>query len=166
MPFLSIGYAGRADNDDRFDHVKGLYDDARQRGLKPALEGRVRDDQAGYVVEPCIIDNPPEDSRVVAEEAFGPIVPLLKWSDEDDVVAKANGLKTGLGASVWAKDLGNAEKIARQLSAGNVWVNAHLQSDPIVPFGGHKESGLGAEGGVLGFKQHMNHRSLWVFKKR
>lgn len=143
-----------------------MYDDVRQHGWKPVLEGQVRDNQAGYIIEPCIIDNPPEDSRVVTEEAFGPIVPLLKWSDEDDVVARANALKTGLGASIWSKDLGRAERLGRQLSAGNVWVNSHLESDPNVPFGGHKESGFGVENGVLGFKQHMNHQSLWVFKKR
>nr|GFD58230.1 aldehyde dehydrogenase family 2 member B7, mitochondrial-like [Tanacetum cinerariifolium] len=73
---------------------------------------------------PAIIDNPPEDSRIVQEEPFGPIVPLLKWSDEEDVIDRANALKSGLGASVWAKDVNRAEHMARQLSAGSVWVNS------------------------------------------
>lgn len=111
------------------------------------------------------MDSPPEDSRVVAEEAFGPIVPLLRWSDEDDVVARANGLRAGLGASVWSSDLGRAERIGRRLEAGSVWVNAHFQSEAHIPVSGFKESGIGIENGLQGFKSYMNHRTLWVPKK-
>lgn len=132
---------------------------------KVAVGGNVREDSKGYFVEPCIIDNPPEDSRIVVEEPFGPIVPILKWSSEDDVIERANALKTGLGASVWSKDLERAERMARQLDAGSVWVNSHFDVAPHVPFGGCKESGIGREWGLEGFKQFTNVRSLWVWKK-
>jgi len=86
-----------------------MYSKASKQGWKVALEGKVRESSKGYFIEPSIIDNPPEDSRIVVEEPFGPIVPLLKWSDENDVVERADGLKTGLGASVWSKDVVRGE---------------------------------------------------------
>lgn len=141
-----------------------MYEDVQRCGWKIALEGKVHHDKAGYYVEPTIIDNPPDDSRIVVEEPFGPIVPLLKWSDEEDAIARANASNTGLGASVWSKDLAKAESIARRLSAGSVWVNSHFDVAPNVPFGGHKESGIGTEMGVDGLKRFMNPRSLWVHK--
>lgn len=92
-------------------------------------------------------------------------MPLLKWSAEDEVIDRANALKTGLGASVWSKDLKRAEKMARQLEAGSVWVNSIFDTSPKVPFGGHKESGYGMESGMVGFRNYTNTRSLWVWKK-
>ena len=149
----------------RFELVKDMYSEIEKCGWKVALEGKVRTTSQGYFIEPAIIDNPPEDSRIVVEEPFGPIVPIMKWSDEDDVIHRANALRTGLGASVWTKDLKRGEKIARQLSAGSVWVNSHFDVAPNVPFGGHKESGIGMEWGIEGFKHYTNTRSLWVWKK-
>ena len=156
---------GPVQNSTQFKLVKDLYSDIEKCGWKVALEGKVRHDSNGYFIEPAIIDNPPEDSRIVVEEPFGPIVPLLKWSEDEDVITRANALRTGLGASVWSRDLGRAEKMARQLSAGSVWVNSHFDTAANVPFGGHKESGIGMEWGIEGFKQFTNTRSLWVWKK-
>jgi acyl-CoA reductase-like NAD-dependent aldehyde dehydrogenase len=156
---------GPVQNKMQFELVKDMYSQAEKQGWKTALDGKIRETSKGYFVEPAIIDNPPEDSRIVVEEPFGPIVPLLKWSDDDDVIERANALKTGLGASVWARDLTRAEKMARQLSAGSVWVNSHFDVAPNVPFGGHKQSGIGMEWGIEGFKHYTNTRSLWVWKK-
>lgn len=142
-----------------------MYSEIGKQSWKIAVGGGIRESAKGYFIEPCIIDNPPEDSRIVAEEPFGPIVPLLKWSSEDDVLERANALPHGLGASVWSKDLDRAERMARQLSAGSVWVNSHFDVAPDVPFGGHKESGIGVEFGLEGFKHYTNVRSLWVWKK-
>lgn len=151
-------------NESRFELVKDMYSHVKKEGWKVALDGKIRESSKGFFAEPTIIDNPPEDSRIVVEEPFAPIVPLLKWSDEDDVLDRANGLETGLGASVWSKDLKRAERMARQLSAGSVWVNSHFDTAPNVPFGGHKESGVGMEWGVEGLKNYTNSRSLWVWK--
>ncbi|KAF3805683.1 putative aldehyde dehydrogenase FUS7 [Colletotrichum gloeosporioides] len=152
---------GPLQNSMQYELVKNMYADIEKCGWKTALEGSVRETSKGYFIEPAIIDNPPEDSRIVKEEPFGPIVPLLKWSSEEDVIDRANGLETGLGASVWSKDLKRAERMARCLSAGSVWVNSHFDVAPNVPFGGHKESGIGMEWGIEGFKQYTNTRSLW-----
>jgi acyl-CoA reductase-like NAD-dependent aldehyde dehydrogenase len=144
--------------------VKNMYAEIDKSGWKVALGGAVREGHGGYFIEPAIIDNPPEDSRIVVEEPFGPIVPLLKWSDESDVIDRANALETGLGASVWSKELGRAERIARQLDAGSVWVNSHFDVAPNVPFGGFKQSGIGREWGVEGLKLYTNSKSLWIWK--
>lgn len=141
-----------------------MYSQIDKQGWKVALDGKIRESSKGFFAEPAIIDNPPDDSRIVVEEPFAPIVPLLKWSDEADVLERANGLETGLGASVWSKDLARAERMARQLSAGSVWVNSHFDVAPNVPFGGHKESGIGMEWGTEGLKNYTNSRSLWVWK--
>lgn len=93
-------------------------------------------------------------------------MPLLKWSSEDEVVAQANGLRTGLSASVWSSDLDRAERLARRIEAGTVWINTHFQSEPHIPSSGFKESGIGIEGGLEGFKSYMNHRTVWVPKKK
>ncbi|KAH8674260.1 aldehyde dehydrogenase-like protein [Xylariales sp. PMI_506] len=156
---------GPLQNRNQFESVKEIYSQIEKSGWKAALRGKALDDRKGYYIEPAIIDNPPEDSVIVTEEPFGPIVPLLKWSDDDDVIERANALRTGLGASVWSKNLIRAEKMARQLSAGSVWVNSHFDVAPNVPFGGHKESGIGREWGIEGLKQFTNSTSLWVWKK-
>ncbi|KAF3017753.1 hypothetical protein E8E14_006584 [Neopestalotiopsis sp. 37M] len=155
---------GPIQNSMQFDVAKDIYSEIGKQGWKPALEGKIRDSSKGFFAEPVIIDNPPDDSRIVVEEPFAPIVPLLKWSDEDDVLERANSLQTGLGASVWSKDVARAERMARQLSAGSVWVNSHFDTSARVPFGGHKHSGIGMEWGIEGLKNYTNSRSLWVWK--
>lgn len=89
----------------------------------------------------------------------------MKWDDEEDVIARANDTKMGLGASVWSSDLTEAERIAKRLEAGSVWVNAHIDVSPMVPFGGHKESGIGSEWGASGLKHFCNSQSLFLKKK-
>lgn len=145
--------------------MKDLYSEITKSSWKVAFGGEIDESSKGYFITPAIIDNPPEDSRIVVEEPFGPIIPILKWSDEADVLQRANSLETGLGASVWTKDLVRGERIARELSAGSVWVNSHFDTAPNVPFGGHKMSGIGSEWGVTGFRSYCNSRSLWVWKK-
>ncbi|KAI1335836.1 aldehyde dehydrogenase-like protein [Xylariaceae sp. FL0016] len=152
-------------NSTQFELVKDMYAQVDRCGWKVALRGDAVSSAKGYLISPSIIDNPPEDSSIVVEEPFGPIVPLLKWTDEEDVIRRANAMKTGLGASVWSKDLGRAEAVARRLRAGSVWVNSHFDVAPNVPFGGHKESGIGREFGIEGLKHYTEPRSLWVWKK-
>jgi len=107
--------------------------------------GGISEEQRGYFINPTIVDKPAEGSRIVTEEPFGPIVPLLPWSNEDNVIMCANDTESGLGASVWSDDMDEANRIARQLDAGSFWVNTHIESGPNAPFGGPKESGLGYE---------------------
>lgn len=94
----------------------------------------------------------------------GPIVPLLSWSSEDDVVARANDTSMGLGASIWCNDVEKAARVGREIQAGSVWINTHFEISPLVPFGGHKESGIGTEWGANGLKGFCNVQSLFVNK--
>ncbi|KAI3584033.1 Aldehyde/histidinol dehydrogenase [Fusarium oxysporum f. sp. albedinis] len=119
------------------------------RDAMVATGGKI-DPSPGYFITPTVIDRPPEDSRIVVEEPFGPIVPLLSWKDEEDVIARANNSPMGLGASIWCNDLKKAEKAAREMQAGSVWINTHFDLSPMAPFGGHKESGLGVEWDSIG----------------
>jgi len=174
-------FLGPIQNSMQYERVKGFFADIEKSGMKVAMGGQVTASE-GYFIHPTIIDNPDENSRLVVEEQFGelifcsdtkaiidrnlgPIVPLLKWSDEGDVVARANNTKMGLGASVWSSDLDEAARLAKQLETGSVWVNAHLESTPHAPFGGHKESGIGTEYGISGLKAFCNSQTLFFKKK-
>ena len=89
----------------------------------------------------------------------------MKWSDEADVIQRANNTETGLGASVWSKDLVQAERLANRLEAGNVWINTHGEMGAKYPFSGHKQSGLGIEMGVEGLKAYCNLQTKYTSTK-
>jgi acyl-CoA reductase-like NAD-dependent aldehyde dehydrogenase len=158
-------FVGPVQNKMQFGKVLDLYSEIAKQNWKVAYGGDPGESPSGYIIQPAVIDNPPEDSRIVTEEPFGPIVPLLKWTDEDDAIARANNTKMGLGASVWSKDIERGERIADQLEAGSVWINTHFELAPTVPFGGHKWSGLGMEWGTVGLKGWCNPQAMWLRKK-
>jgi phenylacetaldehyde dehydrogenase len=95
------------------------------------------------------IDN---DNPLVAEEQFGPALPIIRYSTLDEAIEKANALDVGLGASVWSSDPATARDVATRIQAGTVWINKHGAVDPRIPFGGAKQSGYGLEFGVEGLK--------------
>jgi acyl-CoA reductase-like NAD-dependent aldehyde dehydrogenase len=156
-------FFGPVQNSMQFEKAKDLFSSISADNLKAVLGGSIEDSK-GYFIHPTIIDNPPESSRVVQEEPFAPILPVMKWSDEDDVIAKANALETGLGSSVWSKDFERGTRIADQLESGVVWVNSHFDVQPNVPFGGHKQSGLGVEWGLTGLLGYCNSQTQWLKK--
>ncbi|MFM2273683.1 MAG: hypothetical protein RL702_2748 [Pseudomonadota bacterium] len=140
---------GPVNNLPQYERVRSLVEDARQAGISIAYESEVPD-LPGYFLPVTILDNPPEDSRVVQEEQFGPIMPLIRFDSYDEVVAKANASPYGLGASIWAKDDDAAWKLADRIKAGTVWVNETRHLSPLVPFAGHGQSGFGVENGLDG----------------
>jgi acyl-CoA reductase-like NAD-dependent aldehyde dehydrogenase len=97
-----------------------------------------------------------------AEEVFGPAAAIAAFRDDDDAVARANASDYGLGASVWSEDLQRAESIARRIDSGSVFVNGMVKSDPRLPVGGVKQSGLGRELSRLGIHEFTNAKTLWV----
>lgn len=159
-------FFGPVQNSMQFDKVRDLFIDTAKLGVPMALGGDIPDSSKnpGYFITPTIVDNPPESSRIVQEEPFGPILPMLKWSDEDDVIQRANATDSALGASVWTSDMDRATKIALQIEAGSVWVNSHFDVQPNVPFGGHKGSGVGMENGLVGILGYCNPQTLWLKK--
>ena len=152
---------GPIQNRMQYEKLRHLLDDAKQQVLRFLLGGGVEEKQ-GYFVPVTIIDNPPEDSRVVVEEAFGPVLPLLKFRQVDDVIQRANATEYGLAASVWGKDTKQARAIADQIEAGTVWVNEIHTFSPHVAFGGHKQSGIGIENSLEGLAEYTNVKTVIV----
>lgn len=160
-------FVGPVQNKMQFDKAKNLFSTISKDNLKAALGGSIDDTPStGYFIHPTIIDNPPENSRVVQEEPFAPILPVLKWSDEADVISRANASETGLGSSVWSQDLERATRIANQMQSGSVWVNSHFEVSPNFPFGGHKQSGIGVEWGLTGLLGYCNTQTQWLKKSK
>ncbi|RMJ08843.1 hypothetical protein BHE90_000643 [Fusarium euwallaceae] len=156
---------GPLQNSMQYNRVKTFFDDIEKQGWKVATGGKMNPEpNGGYFVTPTIIDNPPEKSRIVVEEPFGPILPLMSWKTEEEVIERANDTLLGLGASVWSNDIKKASRVARELDAGTVWVNNHFDITPMAPFGGHKESGIGTEWGANGLKGFCNVQTLFVNK--
>lgn len=121
--------------------------------------------ESGFFVRPCIVVNPPDDSRIVQEEQFGPIVPILSWTEETELMRRVNGTDQGLGATLWCKDEAIADRLATQIEAGNVWINRGAIPLPTVLFEGIKQSGYGGEGGVRGLMNYCSARTLHYGKR-
>ncbi|KAF1347527.1 Aldehyde/histidinol dehydrogenase [Delphinella strobiligena] len=156
---------GPVQNAMQYERVKGFFEDSKKNGYKFAVGHPDVAESKGYFIQPTIIDNPPNDSRIIAEEPFGPIVPTQPWSDEEEVIARANGTNSGLGACVWGSDVEAAERIAMRLEAGSVFVNSWEKPTPQAIFGGHKESGIGGEWGTQGLLSYCNPHVIHLYKQ-
>jgi acyl-CoA reductase-like NAD-dependent aldehyde dehydrogenase len=154
---------GPIQNRAQFERVKALIADARAQGLAFLAGGEVPEGR-GYFVPVTIVDNPPENSRVVVEEAFGPVLPLLRFDDVEEVIARANDSIYGLAGSVWSRDTDAALAIAERLEAGTVWINEAQYVTPWQAFGGHKQSGIGVENGTDGLLEYTNAQTITVRK--
>jgi acyl-CoA reductase-like NAD-dependent aldehyde dehydrogenase len=144
---------GPLQNQRQFDRVQDLLQDARAQGLK-LIQGPVPEG-GGFFVPVTLVDDPPEAARVVREEAFGPVLPMLRFRDIDEVVARANDSEYGLAGAVWSKNTEAALEVARRLETGTVWINQNLSLRPDTAFAGHKQSGFGVENGVDGLLEYM-----------
>jgi len=155
---------GPIQNEPQYRKVLEYFDDCSKHGYRFALGGNVDRDAKGWFIPVTLVDDPPEESRIVKEEPFGPILPVLKWRDEEDVIRRANDTQYGLGASVWGRDIGAVERIGRRLQAGTVWLNEVHQYSPHQAFGGHKESGIGCENSLHGLMEYTNWQSITLNK--
>ena len=155
---------GPIQNKMQYGKLKSLFADVKEKGYSVPLGGEIDEDQPGNFVPITVVDNPPKDSRIVREEPFGPILPIMRWADLDAVIADANDTDFGLAASVWGPDRGEAIEVANQIEAGTVWVNEiHIHGIDI-PFGGHKQSGMGVENGREGLEEFTNTKA-YMFAK-
>ncbi|MBI2994500.1 MAG: aldehyde dehydrogenase family protein [Gammaproteobacteria bacterium] len=155
---------GPIQNEAQYRKVLEFIEDCRTHGYRFALGGQVDRAAAGWFIPITLVDDPPDNSRVVREEPFGPILPLLRWSKESEVIARANDTEYGLGASVWGRDLEAVERIGGQLEAGTVWLNEVHQYSPFQAFGGHKQSGIGCENSLHGLLEYTNHQTITLNK--
>jgi acyl-CoA reductase-like NAD-dependent aldehyde dehydrogenase len=143
---------GPLQNRQQYDIVAKLVEAAKDSGARVLLGGNPDPDQPGYFYPTTLVADIDNDNPLVAEEQFGPALPIIRYSTVDEAVAKANALDVGLGASVWSSDPAAARGVAARLEAGTVWINRHGAVDPRIPFGGAKQSGYGLEFGVEGLK--------------
>lgn len=154
---------GPINNKMQYNKVGEFFKDSQDNGHK-FLTGGAADAGDGYFYPLTLVDNPPESSKLVQEEPFGPIVPLLKWSDEEDLIKRVNDTQWGLGSTIFGSDLKRVERIARRIESGTVWTNSLQEMHPNVPFGGMKCSGVGSEGGKPGLSSYCAIQVLWLKK--
>ncbi|SCB20125.1 aldehyde dehydrogenase family protein [Rhizobium hainanense] len=143
---------GPVQNEMQFNKVRELVDDARANGGR-ILTGGAPMDRPGYFYPITLVADVDHGVRLVDEEQFGPALPIIRYSDIDEVVARANQNPAGLGGSVWSSDAEKAKRYALQLECGSVWINKHGTIQPNAPFGGVKQSGIGVEFGAEGLKE-------------
>ncbi|MCB2074222.1 MAG: aldehyde dehydrogenase family protein [Brucellaceae bacterium] len=142
---------GPLQNRMQFEKVKQLIDEAQQVGN--VIAGGSGGQGKGFFIQPTIVRDIEDGTRLVDEEQFGPVLPVIKFSDPEDALLRANASPFGLGGSIWSKDVDRAYQLAERMDAGTVWVNKHLDVAPNIPFGGSKQSGLGAELGQDGLHE-------------
>ena len=145
---------GPLQNKSQYEKVLAIIADAAEKGTIIAGGGAL--DRPGYFIEPTIVRDIAEGARLVDEEQFGPALPVIKFSDPEEAIARINRTDEGLGGSVWSSDIDRARDLAVRFDSGTVWVNKHAELDPGIPFSGAKQSGVGTElgrDGVIEFTQ-------------
>lgn len=176
---------GPVQNEMQYHVVRSILKDSIDKGYRFALGGQLPADASSFIISPSIVDNPPDDSLVVKAEAFGtfgtsifesrplrssnlpfsgPIVPVLSWSDEDELLSRVNDTTTGLGGAVWSSDIDRAHRIASRIHAGTVWINSFEKPLPQAYLAGHKESGVGGEWGRHGLLSFCNPQIFHYYK--
>lgn len=142
------------------DTLRGQLRDAKDRGAEILQAGH--SSSTGLFFPPTAVFNTRPDMRILTEEVFGPIAPVIVVRDEDEAIRVANSTQYGLGASIWSRDLERAERLARRIEAGCVAINDMVKSDPRLPFGGIKKSGVGRELSHYGLKEFVNIKTVVV----
>ncbi len=152
---------GPLQNRMQFDKVSEILEDTKQSGATILTGGEIPD-RPGYFISPTLVTDVADDSRLVREEQFGPVVPILKFSDPEDALRRANNTRYGLSGSVWTADLERGKALAQRMEVGTAWVNQHRATSAYVPFGGAKQSGLGRQYSILGLKGYMEPQVVSV----
>jgi aldehyde dehydrogenase (NAD+) len=152
---------GPIQNRQQYERVVDLIQNSIDNGYDLLMGGKPAG-QKGFFVPITIIDNPPQNSRIVQEEQFGPVLPLIKFVNIEEAIDQANATEYGLGATVWSADPVKGLEVGQQLQAGTVWINEALGLSPFVTFAGHKQSGLGAESGKEGLLEYTVPQTIAV----
>ncbi|HVF68112.1 MAG TPA: aldehyde dehydrogenase family protein [Pyrinomonadaceae bacterium] len=153
-------------SEEQLNRIKGYVDIAKGEGATvlsggcpPQLEGEF---QKGYFFQPTIFGEVKNNMRVAQEEIFGPVVSVITFENEDDLIKQANEISYGLSAGIWTKDITRAHRFAKAIRAGVVWINTYNMFNAASPFGGYKQSGYGREMGKHALEMYTNVKSVWV----
>lgn len=149
----------------QYDRVRSMLEDALSHGAKAAAGG-LPTRSGGYYFPATILTNVEGGMPVVDEEQFGPILPVIPFSDVDVAVAEANATEYGLCGSIWTSDIEAGDALAARLECGTTWVNHHAEVSPHIPFGGTKHSGIGRNGGTPGLDAYADLQTQYVYKSR
>jgi succinate-semialdehyde dehydrogenase/glutarate-semialdehyde dehydrogenase len=157
---------GPLNNRSQWEYVKGLVagTEEKEEG-KIITGGKVPENSylgKGYFFEPTLIVDVSRESRLLREEVFGPVLPVVRVKNLDEAIEEANNSIYGLGASIWTKNLDRALLGCEQLNAGIIWINQHLKVAPEVPFGGIKESGIGRENGPESLSEYLDTKTIML----
>lgn len=153
---------GPVHNAQQYEKALGYIADAKKNGK--VIAGGEAIDRKGYFIPPTIVRDIPDDAALVREEQFSPVLPVLKYADIDDALARANDSPYGLGGTVWAKDLDRALDVAGKIQSGMIWINKAIDLPPDIPLGGAKQSGFGAEMGPEGIEEFTQLRVINMAK--
>jgi succinate-semialdehyde dehydrogenase/glutarate-semialdehyde dehydrogenase len=143
------------------ERIQSLVDDAVSGGAKIHTGGTVPEG-SGSFYPPTVLANVSRDARLMQEEIFGPVAPIITFKDEDDAVAVANDTDYGLAGYLMTNDLGRATRVGRRLEVGMIGINSGIISDVAAPLGGVKASGIGREGGVLGIDEFLEYKYTFI----
>lgn len=141
--------------------VMGFIDEGRRDGVE-VITGGNRLDRPGYFVHPTVLADVDPGMRLYQQEIFGPVVAVLPFDDDDEVVALANNSDYGLAATVWTKDISRAHRMAKRLQSGTVTLNCQMVFDHSMPFGGYKQSGWGYEWGRAGIESYLQTKTVYA----
>jgi betaine-aldehyde dehydrogenase len=151
---------------EQLSRIKSYVDVAQKEGAtilaggeSPKLEGAF---QTGYFFQPTIFSDVKNQMRVAQEEIFGPVVSVITFRDEDDLIKQANDTIYGLSAGIWTRDITRAHRFAKEIKAGVIWINTFNMFNAASPFGGYKQSGYGREMGKHALEMYTHVKSVWV----
>ncbi len=145
--------------------VRSYVDSAADEGAEVAVGGHdasVEGLQGGFFLEPTVLKGVRNDMKAAQEEIFGPVLAVIPWKDEEELLALANGIDYGLASGIWTSDVSKALRVADRLDAGTVWINTYGMFDVAVPFGGRKHSGFGKELGEEALEPYLHSKSVWL----
>lgn len=154
-PLISESHLGK---------VRGYVDAGVEQGATLACGGQRPGGQlaGGYFVEPAVFTDVQDEMSIATDEIFGPVLSVLPFDDEDEVIRRANDTEYGLAAGIWTESLKQAHRVAHSLDAGTVWVNMYNMIDPAAPFGGYKNSGYGRDLGEESLLGYTQTKAVWI----